>query len=232
MEVDELNPAVKIFYQCRATFNPIAAVQILNVADVFDFRAVNVAADHAVGLLVARHLRQGFLVFRDVFHGRLGLEFQIRRQRPVAETQRAPQPVEMQIEIENPVVKVRAEFFQQMIEMRQAVRLMTVDDEIFFPVGGGVHCLLRHDHAAKTHSHKLLDEFVVVAGDVNDFRLFAAFAEQFLDEHVVVVLPEPAELQLPAVNQVADDVKIPALDHAQKFQQFGDARVPCAEMDI
>jgi hypothetical protein len=79
-------------------------------------------------------------------------------------------------------------------------------------------------------SRKLVDELVVVAGDVNDLGLLAAFAEDFLDEHVVVVAPEPAELQLPAVNEIADDVEIFAVHHAQKFQQLRDAGVLGAEM--
>lgn len=193
---------------------------------------MNVAADHTVSFLVARHLRQSFLVFGDKFHRRLGLEFQKRRERPVTETQRAPQPVEIKIKIENPVVKMRAEFFEQMIEMRQAIRLMAVDDEIFFPVGRRVDDLMRHHHAAKTHSGELVHKLVVVAGDVDDFRLLAALAEQFLDERVVIVAPEPAELQFPAVNEIADEVEVFAVHDAQKIQQFGDPRVSRAEMDV
>ena len=155
--------------------------------------AMDVAANDAVGLVAARHRSERAFVFGDKFDGGLGLEFQKRRERPVAETERAAQPVEIQIEIENPVVKVRAEFFEQVIEVRQSICLMAVDDQIFFAVGGGVDDLMRHDYAAKTHSGKLIHEFVVVAGDVNDLCLLTAFAEQFLDEHVVVVAPIPAE---------------------------------------
>ncbi len=122
--------------------------------------------------------------------------------------------------------------FQQMIEVRQSVRLMTVDDEVFFPVGGGVDDLMRHGHAAETHPGELVDELVVVAGDVDHLRLLAAFAEQFLDEHIVVVAPIPAEFQLPAVNQIADDVEIFAVHHAEEFQQLLHAGVLRAEMDV
>jgi hypothetical protein len=89
---------------------------------------------------------------------------------------------------------MRAKFFQQMIEMGQTVRLMAVDDEIFFAVRRSVNHLMRHDYAAKTHSGKLINELVMVAGDVDDFRLLAAFAEEFLNQQIIIVSPEPAKL--------------------------------------
>ena len=56
---------------------------------------MDVAADDAVSLVTPRHGRKRFLIFGDIFHGGLGLEFQIRRERPVAETKRAAKAVEI-----------------------------------------------------------------------------------------------------------------------------------------
>ncbi len=232
MELDEFDFAVEIFNQRRATFHPVAAVQVLHPANHFHLGAMDVTADDAVGLMVARHRGERVLVFSDIFHSGLGFGFQIRRQRPVAEPERAPQPVQIQVEVKYPVIQVRAKLFQQMVKVRQSVRLMAVDDEIFFPVGGGVNRLPGHRHVAKSHAHELFDEFIMVAGDVDDLGLPAAFAEQFLDEQVVVVAPEPAKLQFPAINEIADDVKILAIHPAQEVQQFGDAGVLRAQMDV
>jgi hypothetical protein len=232
MEVNESDFAVKVFNECGATFHPVTAVHVFDIAEFFYFRTVDVTADHAVGFLVARHLRERFLVFGDELHGGLGLEFQIRRERPVTKPHRAPQPIEVEIKVENPVVKVRTEFFEQVIEVREAVSLVAVDDEIFFPVGGGVHHLARNRDAAEFHAHELLDEFVVVAGNVNHLGLLAAFAEKFLDERVVVLTPEPTELQLPAVNEIADEVKVFAIHHAEKVEELLHARVFGAEVDV
>jgi len=232
MEVDEFDLTVEIFNQRSAAFHPVAAVQIFDALNGLGLRPVDVTADDAMSLVAARHGGESVLVFRDVFHGRLGLEFQIRRQRPVAEAERPAQAIEIQVEIENPVVKMRTELFQQVIEMRQAVRLMTVDDEIFFPVGGGVDGLPSDGHCAKFHAKKLFDEFVVVAADVDHLGLLAAFAEQLLDEHVVVLAPKPAELQFPAVNEIADEIEIFAINDAEKFQQLLHPRVPGAEVDV
>ena len=78
MEVDEFNFAVKIFNQSRATFNPIAAIQILHAADGFYFRAMDVTADDAVGLMTARHRSECVFVFGDKFYGGFGFGFQKR----------------------------------------------------------------------------------------------------------------------------------------------------------
>ena len=121
---------------------------------------MNVAADDAIGVMAAGHGSERAFVFGDEFDGGLGLEFQKRRERPVAETKRAAQAVEVEVEVENPVVKVRAELFEEVIEMRQAVRLMAVDDEILLAVGGGMDGLPRHLHAAEAHADELLDELV------------------------------------------------------------------------
>ena len=182
--------------------------------------------------MAARHGSERILIFGDEFHSGFGLGFKKCGERPITKSHGAAQAVEIQIEIEDPVVKMRAEFFEQMIEVRQAIGLMAVDDEIFFAVGGGVNGLMRHHHAAKTHSRKLVNELVVVAGDVDDLGLLAAFAENFLDEDVVVVAPEPAELQLPAVNEITDDVEVFAIHHAQQVQQLLHAGVLGAEVDV
>ena len=127
---------------------------------------------------------------------------------------------------------MRPEFFQQVIEMCQSVSLVAMDHQILFPVGGGVNHLMRHHHAAKTHPDELVDEFVMVAGDVDDLCVFAALAEQFLDQDVILIAPEPAKLQFPAVNEIADDIEVFAVHYPQKFQQLPDAGMPRPQMDV
>ena len=232
MEVNEFYFAVKIFDQRGAAFHPITAVHVLHAVHQFHFGAVDVAADDAVGLMAARHGGERVLVFGDKFHGGLGLKFQIRRQRPITKPQRAAQPVEIQIEIENPVVEMRAEFFQQVIEMRQAIRLMAVDDEIFFTIRRRVHHLASNRHVAEAHAHELLDEFVVVTGNVNDLGLLAAFAKQLLDQHIVIISPEPAELQFPAINEITDEIEVFTVNQAEEIQQLLYSRMFGAKMDI
>jgi len=55
MKVNQSDFAVVIFDQRGATFHPVTTVQILNTINVLDLRAMNVTANDAIGLLVARH---------------------------------------------------------------------------------------------------------------------------------------------------------------------------------
>ncbi len=232
MEVDQLDFTVKIFNQRSATLHPVTAIQVFHAVDLLHFGAVNMAANDAGGAVAARHGRQSCLVLGHKLDRRLGLEFQKCRQRPVAETHHPPQPVEVKVDVENPVVQVGTQLFQQMIEMRQAIRLMPVNHEVFFPVRSRMHGLARHCHAAEPHAHELLDEFVVVAGDINDRGLLAAFSQQLLNQHVVIIAPKPPELQFPTVNEIADQIQIFAIHFAQEFQQLAHPRMARAQMDV
>jgi len=232
MEMNEFYLAVKIFHQSRAAFNPITTVQILHPVDHLHLRPVDVTADDPLRILLARHRGQRAFVLGHELHRRLRLELQIRRQRPVTETQRPPQPVEVQIEIQDPVINVRTQFFEQMIEMRQPVRLMPVDHQVFFAICADMHHLARHRHTAETHADELLRKLIMIARDIDDLRLLAALAQQFLDQRVVIIPPKPAEPQLPAVDQIAHDIEILAIHHLQEIQQFLDATVTGAEVNV
>jgi len=179
-----------------------------------------------------RHLHNGLLVFRDVFHGGLGLGLEVRGDRPVAETQPPPHAVEIQIEIQDPVVEPRADLFQHAVELGEPIELMPVQHEIFFAVGRRMDDLARDGDAAKIHADELLQKFIVIAGDVDDARLLAAFAEQFLDEDIVIILPVPFGLQLPAIKKIADEVEIFAIHVAQEIQQRIHLRVLGPEVDV
>jgi hypothetical protein len=93
--MDEFDLAVEIFNQSRATFNPISTVQILHTVDHLHLGTMDVAADDAISLMVARHRGKRVFVFGDVFHSGLGLGFQIRGERPITETHRAAKTVEI-----------------------------------------------------------------------------------------------------------------------------------------
>ena len=119
-----------------------------------------------------------------------------------------------------------------MIKVRQAIRLMPVDDEIFFSIRRRMDHLSCNRDVTKPHPHKLLDEFVMITGNINHLGLLAAFAEQFLDQHIVVITPIPAKFQFPAINKIANEIKVFAIHDAQKVQQLLHPRVFGAEVDV
>jgi hypothetical protein len=232
MEVEESDVAVEILDEGGAALHPVAAVQVLHAAHAPDFRAVDVAADHAVDALLAGELRHGVLEVRDVAHGGLGLELEVRGDRPVAEAAAPPHPVQVQVQVEDPVVHPRAHALEQPVEVHQAVELVPVQHEVAAPVGGGVDVALHQLHAAELHAGVVGQELVVVAVDVDDAGLLAVLAEDFLDQRVGRLVPLPVPAQLPAVNDVADEVEVARLVLAQEVEEQFGLGVFAAQVDV
>ncbi len=105
MEFYQLKVPLQILHQGGAVLHPIAAVQVEHVADLADFRPVDVAANDSIHLTFASELDHGLFVVRDIFHRRFGLEFDIGSKRPVTKTQTAPNPVDPDVEIQDALVK-------------------------------------------------------------------------------------------------------------------------------
>ena len=116
--------------------------------------------------------------------------------------------------------------------MRQAVELMPVDDEVPLAIRSHVNDAFDQSDVAKAQAGELLEEFIVVAVDERDPGLFAVLAKQFLNEDIVVVRPIPLAAQLPAVDEIAHDVKLFTLRFAQEVEEFGNLGVPGAQVNV
>jgi hypothetical protein len=193
---------------------------------------MNMPANHAVHPALATELNHRVFVIGYVFHRRLGFEFDVGSERPVTKTQRAPQPIEPHIHIENAVVQRRADAIEQTVEVREAVELMPVQHEITFAINGRVHDAFRQVHGAERHADPFFEELIVIAGEKGHLGFLAVFAKQFLDEQIVILGPIPFAAQLPSVNEIAHDVEMGAVVVAQERQQLVHLRVLCAEMHI
>jgi len=228
----ELEISFHVFDQRGATFDPITAIHVGDALHLLDFRAVNVAADDSLDAAFARHLHHDFLVFGDVFHRAFGFHFQIGSKGPITESEVAADFVDVQVGVENPVVKARAEAFEQMIEMRQAVELMAVENQIALLLCGNVNRSFHQADAAEVHAGKLLEKFIVISVKQNDARLLPVFPQDFLDENVVLFEPAPVAFQFPAVNEVADDVEVFRFVIAEKIQERFDLGVPRPKVNV
>jgi hypothetical protein len=80
MQFDELNVSFEVLNQGSAAFHPITAVEVCDVSRLLDFGAMDVAANHALNVVLVSHVQHGFLVFRDIFDCGFGLVFQIAGQ--------------------------------------------------------------------------------------------------------------------------------------------------------
>jgi len=116
--------------------------------------------------------------------------------------------------------------------MGETVKLMPVNHEITFAIRRGVDRAFDEGHGAEAHAQEFLQEFVVIARDESDARFLAVLAEQFLNQEIVVLRPIPLAAQLPAIDEITDDVEMLAFRIAQKIEQFADLRVFGAKMNV
>ena len=75
-------------------------------------------------------------------------------------------------------------------------------------------------------------EFVVVAGHVNDCRALARLAQHFLDEVVMRLRPVPARLQRPAIDDIADEIDRLGIVILEEIQQLAGLRAARTQMDV
>ncbi len=61
--------------------------------------------------------------------------------------------------------------------------------------------------------------FVVIAGDIDDLGALARLAQYFLHDVVMRLVPIPAPHELPAVDDIAHQVKVVGLGAAEKIEQ-------------
>ncbi len=75
-------------------------------------------------------------------------------------------------------------------------------------------------------------ELVVIAGDVDDARALARLAQDFLHDVVVRLRPIPSAADLPAVDDVADEIKVVGFGVAEKIEEVMCLAAGSAEMQI
>ncbi len=115
--------------------------------------------------------------------------------------------------------------------LHHGVEFVAVDDENASAVRRFVNgVFLDRDVAvgAAERGHEL----IVITRDVNDRHAFARFAQDFLDDVVMLLRPVATTTQRPDVDQIADDIKFVAIVIAQKLQERICVARARAEMDI
>lgn len=74
MEFDQCEFSLEILRQGRAILDPIAAIHINHVAQIPDFRTMNVAANDTRHAILSCVLDHGVFIIGHVFHRRLCLQ--------------------------------------------------------------------------------------------------------------------------------------------------------------
>ena len=126
----------------------------------------------------------------------------------------------------------RANPIEQSVEMRQTIKLMPMNHQVTLPINCPMNRPFHKADGAEAQPEKLLQELIMVPGDQCDLRMLAMFSQQLLDEHIILLRPVPSAAQLPAVNKVANDIKLLALYTTEQLQEFTDLRVPRPKVNI
>ena len=104
MVIDHGQNTIVVLHKCGAALDPIAAVIIANLAELPDRRAVDMAAENGVHLIAFGVMRHGSFEFADkadcVFYPLLC----VCAQRPIPETEAAPDKIDERIDREQKLV--------------------------------------------------------------------------------------------------------------------------------
>ena len=99
------------------------------------------------------------------------------------------------------------------------IELVAVDDEQPPSVGRRVDIGGAHLDAAEMRAEVVAQEFVVVAGQVDDAGALARLSQQLLRDVVMRLRPMPVPAEPPAVDDVADQVDRLGVVVAEKIEE-------------
>ena len=159
-----------------AAFHPVAAIDVAQAEIVVHGGGVDVAADHAIDVMMLGFGRERLFEGADIIDRVLDLQLRPFRQRPVGRAQYAAHGVEQAIGGERKFVSLVAEQRQPARLRHHQIEDVAVHNQIAPPVGALVDGVLDHLDAAEMGAVIAAQEFVVIARNVDDARTLAALA--------------------------------------------------------
>ena len=72
----------------------------------------------------------------------------------------------------------------------------------------------------------------MIAVDVKDLGRFPVLAKDFLNDRVGLVTPTPLSFELPSINDIAHQVKIPAIIFPKKVEKGACPCMLAAKVDV
>jgi hypothetical protein len=203
----------------RAAFDPIAAVDVAHRKALVDRRMVDVAADDAVDRMAVRFGAERLFKLADMAHGVLDLELGPSRQRPIRQAEPPAHGVEDGVDDERHPVGVVAQQGDPARVLDDHVEMIAVNHEVAPAVDADVKRRLDDFDAAEMRAVIVAQELVVIARHVDHARALARLAQQLLHYVVVGLRPVPSAAQLPAVDDVADQIDGVGVVQAEKIEQ-------------
>lgn len=72
----------------------------------------------------------------------------------------------------------------------------------------------------------------MIAGDVDDLSALPAFAEEFLNNIIVILRPVNAASESPDIDQVSDKIEFLKIRVSEELEQCGGLAAPRSQVDI
>ena len=218
--------------QRRAALDPVAAIHVADAEIVVDDGVVNMAADHPVDAQALGFGGQRLFERADIVHRVLDLALRPLRQRPVGKAETAANGVEVAVDQDREIVGGVAKQREPAGVLDHHVEHVAVHDQIAAAVGGLMDRGLDHLDPAEMGTVIIAQEFVVIPRHVDEAGALAGLAQQLLHHVVVRLRPVPARPELPAVDDVADQINRVGVVIAQEIEKAIGLTAACAEMNI
>ncbi len=193
---------------------------------------VYVPADHPVQPALHAFVGDGFLEIADEVHCTLDLVLEVRRQRPVAIAVFGAPVVEPAVEGQGEFIGRVAQKGQPAVVAGDHVELVAVNDQKATSIGRDVLDFVDQLDVAQHQLGVTAQEFIVIAGDINDFGAALAHGQQAANHVGVCLWPVHAAAQFPAIDDVADQVHLVSLIALEKSGKVLGLAITCTQMNV
>jgi len=100
-----------------------------------------------------------------------------------------------------------------------AVETVAMHDQHALAVGRLMHQFLGDQDAAEGHAVVIAQGIVVIARHQHDAGSLAGLAQDLLHHVIVALRPEPALLQAPAIDDIADQIEVVGFEMLEEIEQ-------------
>ncbi len=190
------------------------------------------ATHHPVHASLGGGVGDHFLIFGDELHGVLHALLEMRGKRPVRQAKHAPNRIHQPVRLEQQHINAVAEEGEPASIEHDAVELIAMQHKQAAPVRGGVDVFADKLDAAEVEPGIVAERLVMVARHVDHARAALRPLEDGAHHVIVARRPVPALAQLPAVNDVADQIERLALGRLQEIEQQIGVAAGGAEMRV
>lgn len=140
--------------------------------------------------------------------------------------------VEVAIDQQRKIVGRIAEQREPARVLDYEIEHITMHNQIASSVRGFMNGRLQHFDAAEVGAIITAQKLVVIAGKIDDAGAFAGLPEQLLHHIIVMLRPVPSGAQLPAVDDVPDQVNSVGVVIAQEIEQTAGLATACTEVNV